>query len=56
MERVVRERMYREGIEGVLQGAGRVDFIPPPAAGGRYNGTRVSVDIGRTSRSGASDD
>ena len=39
---VVRERLYREGVEQPLKRAGVVRFIPPPA-GARYDGFRVSV-------------
>lgn len=35
---VVRERLYREGIETVLRDAGQVDFVPPPSPG-----TRITV-------------
>ncbi len=49
---VVRERLYREGVETVLQDAGKVDFLPPPA-GGRYNGTRLTLPVdGRRSTPG----
>ena len=44
---VVRERLYREGVEAVLESAGRVDFLPPPS-GARYNGTRLTVPIDGT--------
>jgi modulator of FtsH protease HflK len=44
---VVRERLYREGIESVLDDAGAVDFVPPPA-GPRYSGTRITVDLRRS--------
>lgn len=40
--RVVRERLYREGVEGPLGRAGHVRFVPPPARG-RYDGFRVTV-------------
>jgi len=53
---VVRERLYREGIEKVLDDAGVVDFVPPPAAAGRYDGTRISVDLARQPRAGGRDD
>jgi len=45
---VVRQRLYREGIEAVLEQAGKVDFLPPPT-GQRYNGTRLTIptDAGR---------
>jgi len=39
---VVRERLYREGVEAVLKGAGKVDFVPPPVDG-RYLGSRITV-------------
>ena len=44
---VVRERLYREGVEAVLESAGRVDFLPPPS-GARYIGTRLTVPIDGT--------
>ncbi|MBC04377.1 MAG: hypothetical protein CMJ34_13915 [Phycisphaerae bacterium] len=53
---VVRERLYREGVEAVLDDAGLVDFVPPPASGGRYDGTRISVEIVRKPRVGGRDD
>lgn len=53
---VVRERLYREGVEAVLDDAGLVDFVPPPATGGRYDGTRISVEIVRKPRFGGPDD
>ncbi len=40
---VVRERLYREGIETPLQRAGRVRFVPPPPPGKRYENFRVTV-------------
>ncbi len=40
---VVRERLYREGLEGPLQRAGRVRFVPAPPPGQRYEDFRVSV-------------
>ena len=42
---VVRERLYREGVEAVLEDAGKVDFLPPPS-GGRYKGTRLTLPVG----------
>lgn len=48
---VVRERLYREGIEAVLRDAGKVDFVPPPP-GARYPGTRLTVPTGRAPRAG----
>jgi membrane protease subunit HflK len=41
---VVRERLYREGLEAVLEDAGKVDFLPPPE-GGRYTGTRLTIPV-----------
>jgi len=50
---VVRERLYREGVEAVLEDAGKVEFLPPPA-GGRYNGTRLTLPVdGRRTAGGA---
>lgn len=40
--RVVRERLYREGIERALDGSGKVRFIPAPV-GDRYDELRVTV-------------
>lgn len=48
----VRQRLYREGIDAVLAGAGRVRILPPPAAG-RYGELRITVP---TSRTTANDD
>lgn len=42
---VVRERLYREGVEAVLRDAGAVRFVPPPV-GGRYTGGRLTVPTG----------
>ncbi len=42
---VVRERLYRDGVEIALRSAGRVRWIPPPV-GGRYNDFRVSIPSG----------
>ena len=48
---VVRERLYREGIEVVLREAGKVDFVPPPARG-QYLGSRLTVPTGASVRRG----
>ncbi|MFT4626325.1 MAG: HflK protein, partial [Myxococcota bacterium] len=40
---VVRERLYREGLEGPLQRAGRVRFVPPPPPGQRNGEFRVTI-------------
>jgi modulator of FtsH protease HflK len=42
---VVRERLYRDGVERALGGAGKVQWVPPPA-GGSYHGFRVSIPSG----------
>ena len=42
---VVRERLYRDGVEIALRSAGRVRWIPAPV-GGRYNNFRVSIPSG----------
>lgn len=39
---VVHERLYRDGIERAL-GQTNVRWLPPPPAGGRYNGLRVTI-------------
>jgi len=39
---VVRERLYRDGIERAIAKAGTIRWIPPPA-GGRYQGLRISI-------------
>ena len=38
---VVRERLYRDGVEKAIGSAKEVRWIPPPAAGGRYESLRV---------------
>ncbi len=45
---VVRERLYREGIEVSLPQSGRLRFVPPPVTGGRYGpqGFRLSIPAG----------
>jgi modulator of FtsH protease HflK len=43
--RVVRERLYREGIERALKDAGELRFIPPPISG-RYKGLRLDLGGG----------
>jgi membrane protease subunit HflK len=40
--RVVRERLYRDGLERALRNAGRIQWVPPPV-GGNYRGFRVEV-------------
>jgi len=52
---VVRERLYREGMEAVLKGAGKVEFLPPPV-GGRYSGSRLTLPSGAKRRSGGRDE
>lgn len=39
---IVRERLYREGVEEALADAKRVRFLPPPT-GSRYDELRISV-------------
>jgi modulator of FtsH protease HflK len=39
---VVRERLYRDGVERAIGGAANVRWIPPPS-GGQYHGLRVTV-------------
>ncbi|MFH1468298.1 MAG: FtsH protease activity modulator HflK [Pseudomonadota bacterium] len=44
--KVVRERLYREGIESALPQADRLRFVPPPSNGHHYqvpDGFRISV-------------
>lgn len=43
--RVVRERLYREGLEKTLEGAGRTRFVPPPV-GSRYEQFRITIPAG----------
>jgi membrane protease subunit HflK len=40
---VVRERLYRDRLETVIGRAQEVRWVPPPAAGSRYQGLRVQV-------------
>jgi modulator of FtsH protease HflK len=42
---VVRERLYRDAVERALGGAGKVQWVPPPA-GGSYHGFRVRIPSG----------
>jgi modulator of FtsH protease HflK len=42
---VVRERLYRDGVEVALRSSGRVRWIPAPI-GGKYNNFRVSIPSG----------
>jgi len=39
---VVRERLYRDGIERAVANAGAIRLVPPPVAG-RYQGLRISI-------------
>jgi regulator of protease activity HflC (stomatin/prohibitin superfamily) len=41
---VTRERLYRDAVERALRAAGSVRWVPPPPAGGRYQGLRISID------------
>jgi modulator of FtsH protease HflK len=42
---VVRERLYRDAVGRALGGAGKVQWVPPPA-GGSYHGFRVQIPSG----------
>ena len=39
---VVRERLYRDGVEQAIRMAGKVQWVPPPV-GGNYRGFRVTL-------------
>jgi membrane protease subunit HflK len=39
---VVRERLYRDGVEKAFRGAAKVRWVPPPT-GGSYRGFRITV-------------
>jgi modulator of FtsH protease HflK len=39
---VVRERLYRDGVEKAFRGVGQVRWVPPPT-GGSYRGFRITV-------------
>jgi modulator of FtsH protease HflK len=39
---VVAERLYRDAVERAIGVAGSVRWVPPPA-GGKYNGTRITI-------------
>jgi membrane protease subunit HflK len=43
---VVRERLYRDGVERALVASGVLRWVPPPA-GSRYTGLRVTLPSGR---------
>jgi membrane protease subunit HflK len=47
--KVVRERLYREGIERALDGGGKVAFIPAPV-NGRYKEMRVTMTTRGTTK------
>ncbi len=57
--RVVRERLYRDAVDGATAAAGSLRWVPPPPLGGRYQGLRISIspptageiepDLGNTS-------
>jgi membrane protease subunit HflK len=42
---VVRERLYRDGIDAAIRRAGQTRWIPPPV-GGRYQGLRITISNG----------
>jgi membrane protease subunit HflK len=52
---VVRQRLYREGIEKVLSDAGKVDFLPPPARSGAA-GSRLTIPLDARTRRGKRDE
>jgi membrane protease subunit HflK len=39
---VMRERLYRDGVERAISSAAKVEWVPPPA-GGRYQGLRITI-------------
>ena len=39
---VVGERLYRDGVDRAIAGAGRIQWVPPPV-GGNYHGMRISI-------------
>ncbi len=49
---VVRERLYRDGVEWALGVAGNVRWIPPPV-GGSYRGFRITLSPGGSGASGS---
>jgi len=53
---VVRERLYRDAVERAISGAGNVRWVPPPSAGGRYQGFRITIPSGTSSHAPADDD
>lgn len=54
---VVRERLYRDAVESAISGAGNVRWVPPPPAGGRYQGFRITIPSSTSSRTpGPGDD
>jgi modulator of FtsH protease HflK len=42
---VVRERLYRDGVERALGDAGKTQWVPPPI-GGSYHGFRIRIQSG----------
>jgi modulator of FtsH protease HflK len=51
---VVRERLYRDGVEKAFRGLGKVRWVPPPV-GGSYRGFRITVpSAGALAGSGSS--
>jgi len=53
---VVRERLYRDAVERAIASAGSVRWVPPPPAGGRYNGFRITLASPLPGRSASDDD
>ncbi|MEM9387986.1 MAG: protease modulator HflK [Pseudomonadota bacterium] len=49
---LVRQRLYREGLERALGGVGELKLVPPPGAGG-YGGTRFLLSLPSGSASSA---
>lgn len=44
---LTRERLYRDAVDRALRRARSLRWVPPPPAGGRYHGLRISVDTQR---------
>jgi membrane protease subunit HflK len=40
---VIRERLYRDSVEKAIGSAAKVQWVPPPPAGGRYQGLRITL-------------
>jgi membrane protease subunit HflK len=47
---VVRERLYRDGVEHAISAAGTLRWVPPPV-GGSYHGFRITIPPPGSSRS-----